>query len=99
MCACPTAVLRANSVADHWVGETEIQDANGINGFQVIIAISSFRRLTLNGEGSIVDTAILEKLLPDILDFNNELLALLIFTIQIKNSFPVRFGFTLVLRI
>ena len=61
----------------------EIQDTHHIDSLQLIIPFSPFGLFT-NRKSRIKDTAVLEELLFTTLHLNQELLALLILTIDIK---------------
>jgi hypothetical protein len=82
-----------------WVRKAKVQDANRVNGFQVVIPIPTLGRLLLQGKSGVKDTAVFEVQLAHVLHLNDELLAFLVFAIQIKHGFPVRFRLALVFSI
>ena len=68
------------------VGEIEVQQADGVDGVEVEIPVASALRLFADGERGVVDGAVLEELLVDILHLDNELLALVVLTVDVEHG-------------
>lgn len=59
------------------------------------MSVAAFLRLLLNGKSGIINTAVFEEFLIDILHFNNKFFTLLILTIKVKNGLTIRIGLAL----
>ena len=68
--------------------KNEVEDADDIHSLQLIVPFST-GSLLANGEGGIIQTAVLEKLLLTPLHLHQNLLPLLVLTIHVENSPPV----------
>ena len=81
-----------------FVVDVEVQDADHVNSLQRVVPIPPFR-LFSDGEGSIIQTPVLEKLLFSLLHLYQNLFSLFILTIHIEHGLPVQFPSTQVLGI
>ena len=72
------------------IAEGEVQNANAIDGFQVVVP-PALLGLLPDGESGIIDGSFLEIVLLCLLEFHNEPLALFIFAVNVINRFPVGF--------
>ena len=65
--------------------EDEVEDANGIDGLQIVVP-STLLRLFTDWESGIEDGTLLEKILLGLLHLDDELLAAAAFAIDIENG-------------
>ena len=72
------------------VVDVEVQDTDYVDSLQGVVPVSSFR-LFPDGEGSIIQAPVLEKLLFRLLHLYQNLFSLFVFTIHIEHGFPVQF--------
>ena len=68
--------------------KNKVQNADGVNGVQPIIPVAFFR-LFLDRKGSVINTAVFEKILLCFLNFNYKSLARFANAVKIKDSFAV----------
>ena len=68
------------------IGKVEVEQANGVHGVQVEVPVASTLCLLAYGEGGIVDGAVLEKLLVNVLHLHNKLLALVVLAIHVEDG-------------
>ena len=71
------------------IRKSEVQYADGVHGLQPVVPAPAFRCLVLLEQRRVVDTAVFEELLPDILQLNDKLLPPPVFAEQVKDRLPV----------
>ena len=68
------------------VSKIEVQQTDGVDRIEMKIPLASTLRLFADGKRGIVDGAVFEKLLVDVLHLYNKLLALVVLTINIEHG-------------
>ncbi len=69
-------------------GKIEVQKAYRVDGIQMEVPVTASTSLLADGKSGIIDGAILEELLVDVLHLHNEFLALFVFAIYIEDGTP-----------
>ena len=77
------------------VGELEVEDADGVDAFELEIPFS-LHRLLLNGEGGVVDAPVLEEWLVGVLHFHDDLLASVVLALDVEHTVARVFHHSLV---
>ncbi len=72
------------------IGQTlrkiEIQQTNSVNGVQVEIPVAAALSLLADGKGGIVNRAVLEELLVDVLHLHDKLLAAVVLAVNVEDG-------------